>query len=263
MRLMSKSGLAAALLLGLGACTTALPPEKVEAIGPPFNDLVKDGYVQLASAQLSDADYWAYRHFRGKARSAMLGDTVWPDRVGSRKLPPPAHEEALPLRERLVTALESTARERVPAEAASAQVNFDCWLEELASGAGPDAALCRDAFLAALERTEVAAIQVPDTYQVLFERGRTALDAQDIAMIDEAARAAQLVGARRIDVTGYADPTGSPSVNQALSQRRAEAVAAALVQSGVAASAVQIQGAGAAGQPDSPEARRVVIVIVR
>ena len=39
------------LVAALGACTTALPPDKIAAQGPPFNDEIRQGYVQLASAE--------------------------------------------------------------------------------------------------------------------------------------------------------------------------------------------------------------------
>ena len=49
---------------------------------------------------------------------------------------------------------------------------------------------------------------------------------------------------QRIEVVGYTDRIGSASYNQALSQRRAEAVRRALVDGGVAAEAIRAEGRG-------------------
>lgn len=49
---------------------------------------------------------------------------------------------------------------------------------------------------------------------------------------------------QHIEVVGYTDRIGSASYNQALSQRRAEAVRSALVDGGVAAQAIRAEGRG-------------------
>ena len=61
----SASGLllSAGLWLGLAACTTALPPDKVTAIGGPFNEALKDGYVRLADEQWSEVHLDEWHHF--------------------------------------------------------------------------------------------------------------------------------------------------------------------------------------------------------
>ncbi|GAB3343692.1 OmpA family protein [Marilutibacter aestuarii] len=51
-------------------------------------------------------------------------------------------------------------------------------------------------------------------------------------------------GKTRIQVEGHTDDQGDPAANQALSQRRAQAVADALVAAGVSASRVQVEGLG-------------------
>jgi hypothetical protein len=74
MRPLSKPLVIGGLLLGLGACTTALPPEKTTALGGPFNDQIKQGYVRLASARWAAWDPSDWYHFRGKAYQAGEGD---------------------------------------------------------------------------------------------------------------------------------------------------------------------------------------------
>lgn len=79
------------LLVGLlvasgNACTTVLAPERTEALGPPFNDALKEGYLQLAGSRWQQGS-WEALHFRDKARQAMLGDLVWPDDVAGSRVP--------------------------------------------------------------------------------------------------------------------------------------------------------------------------------
>jgi OOP family OmpA-OmpF porin len=243
-----------ALIVG---CTTALPPEKVEAIGPPFNDEIKRGYLQLASTD---------SRFHDKARRAMLGADVWPDKVGDSDVPADMRPEALVLRERLVDALEGNARLNAPVDAAAAQTNFDCWLEESADRAGSaQAAACKEAFLVALAGAEAAVVMVelPDAFRVFFGTGRSDLDTTALRTIDDAARGALAARAEDVEVIGFTDRSGDPAANEQLALRRSEAVAAALSQAGVPRERIIVNSGGEAGTLDDRESRRVDIVIDR
>src|SRR5205807_2650483 len=64
-----------------------------------------------------------------------------------------------------------------------------------------------------------------------------------------------------VQVTGYADPAGSPGYNQRLSLRRANAVAAELTRDGVSRGAIMVSGAGETTSGPTPgQDRRVEIV---
>lgn len=252
-------------MLALGACTTALPPAKTPALGIPFNEEAKQGYVRLASSQWSEADLVDYRHFQRKAERAMLGNIVWPDRVASREgLPPEARTEALAHRERLVNLLEFGGRVTAPADAAVAQVTFDCWLEEFEANPGSaDAAVCKDALLAALDQVEASLVPL-EPFVVLFPRGSAELDQEALAVIRAAARVAGRADPERIDVVGYADPTGSPASNLEVSQARARAVADQLVAAGIPAGTLNLDARGGAQiSPINAENRRVEISFAR
>lgn len=250
----------------LAGCTTALPPEKVEAIGPPFNDALKERYIQLAATD-GQILYWpGGGHFYQKARAAMLGDDVWPDKVGSRDIPPAARPEALALRERLVTALLANARANVPLEAAEAQASFDCWLRELEQSG--DAALmtgCKESLLAALAEAEAAtaAVLLSDRYEVFFAPAATDLGPEAVTVVDLAARDLLAAGASRVEVVGYTDLSGDPAANQRLGQRRADSVAEALRQAGVPAEAIDARAGGPVGGVDDRQSRRVDIIPAR
>jgi len=253
------------VLLSLGACTTALPPEKTEAIGGPFNDRVKEGYLQLAGP-VSVPFGSEYAHFHNKAERAMLGEIVYPDRVAGYDLPPgPVRDDALALRYRLVEALEAGARERTPVDAAIAQVNFDCWLSELGAGPpSPEGQACKETMLAALVEMEAGLAGPTEPYSVHFESGSAELSPAALRVIEKAARAAGLARPQQIEVVGYTDASGSVEANQILSARRAQAVADALVEAGAAPGAVEVAGRGEATVTAIPtESRRVDIVFTR
>ena len=261
MAALSKPLLLGGFLLGLGACTTALPPEKTQAMGPPlpFNEQLKEGYLQLAEAQRAETHPINWYHFRSKAREAMLGDVVWPDKVASREVPPASQTEAVELRERLLRALEGGAGTAAPVAAAAAQVNFDCWLEELESIKTPaNFSDCRETFLASLSKAESALIHTP--YVVLFDQGSDRLDLDAMNVVTHALWGARVAQPREIAVTGYVDTSGEARANQELSERRAAAVAEALRNGKPPpGSEIRIAARGAASGTTAERARRVEI----
>jgi outer membrane protein OmpA-like peptidoglycan-associated protein len=247
------------LMIGLAACTTALPPDKTPALGGPFNEQTRAGYVTLAGAQGSFADR-DFRHFRGKATDAMLGREVWPDKVASRTLAADYRPELIAWRERLLDALEANGREQTPAEAAAAQVAFDCWLGELEGGIGinQDTA-CKTAFLTSLGQVEGVLTDLPEAFVVYFDVGSERLGGDARDELTAAARAVRFVQPTRVNVVGYADPTGAARANQELSERRAQAVADSLIRAGVPESAIVVEGRGAEPGVPGRQARRVEV----
>ena len=250
------------LLVGLlaasgSACTTVLPPERTPALGPPFNEALKEGYVQLAASR-SGEDTWEYLRFRDKARQAMLGDTVWPDDAADPRFPAALRSQLVAERERLLAVLDAGGWVLAPADAAEAQVSFDCWLSEVRATGNLDSA-CRESFTAALADTEQAVLAtLPANYTVSFEAGSDAVDAVGLNAATAASRAARLREPRRISVIGYADPSGPARLNEALSLQRAENVAAVLRRAGVPPSSLDVQARGATAGTDG---RRVEIVL--
>ena len=87
-------------------------------------------------------------------------------------------------------------------------------------------------------------------------------------IIADAAQASTRVATTKIEVGGHADRTGTAQYNQALSMRRAQAVAAELVRLGVARNAIDINAFGdtkplvaTAANTREPQNRRVEIVL--
>ena len=249
------------LLVGLlvangSACTTVLPPEGTEALGPPFNEALKQGYLQLAESRWAGGS-WEVLHFRDKARQAMLGDAVWPDDAENARVPASFRPELVARRERLLTVLDAGGRVLAPEDAALAQVSFDCWLSGVKGAKALDSE-CREAFMASLKETEQAVVAaLPEPYVVLFESGSDRLDGVGLNVATTVSRAALLRAPARINVIGYADPSGPAGLNEALSLQRAENVAAALQRAGVSPELIDVQARGAAGAAE--DGRRVEI----
>jgi len=106
------------------------------------------------------------------------------------------------------------------------------------------------------------------TFLVFFDFARADLTDRARQIIGEAASNAQRGGVTRIEVSGHTDTVGSARFNQALSERRAAAVAAELERRGVPRSAMVLQGFGfsrllvpTAANVREPQNRRVEIVL--
>ncbi len=92
------------------------------------------------------------------------------------------------------------------------------------------------------EQSSVAATENPvaelsaltgKNVRVLFPKGSTELDGPAQGVLEEVAASMRQSKGGRILVTGFADPSGSPALNLALSEKRAKAVRNYLLQRGV------------------------------
>jgi len=95
----------------------------------------------------------------------------------------------------------------------------------------------------------VAAAYLPDTgrphtYIVFFDWNKSDLTGRAQQIVHDAAVDSTSHTTTRIDVSGNADTSGTPSYNMGLSERRAQVVAADLVRNGVPASEIAITANG-------------------
>jgi OmpA-OmpF porin, OOP family len=105
-------------------------------------------------------------------------------------------------------------------------------------------------------------------FLVFFDWDRAAITSEGMQIIRQAADAYKAGGSVRLQVTGYTDRSGSVAYNQRLSERRANAVANALVNLGVPRSDMDVTGRGendnrvpTANGVREPQNRRVEIVM--
>lgn len=102
----------------------------------------------------------------------------------------------------------------------------------------------------------------PPQYAVFFEPWSAELDEPARGVVAEAARAARARPTAPVLVRGHASPTGPADDNQAISAKRAKAVADLLAADGVAPARIGALGLGETPVAmDTLEGRRVDIVI--
>lgn len=258
--------LAGSVLLAISACTTALPPEKTEALGIPFNEQLKEGYLQLAASRRSSLDF-DYFHYREKAESTLLGDVVEPDAVADHDICVGWQPAALAARKRLTGLLEDGARLKAPGTAAEAQVDYDCWLDELEAQSQnscppvtdnttpPQPTQCFDRLMTSLD-----VLTDGGAFSIFFASDDASIDDQGEDVVARVKRSADLAQPDRIVVVGYADRRGIAADNDRLADKRAREVAKALIAEGVPAAAVSVEAWGETVSADSlAKNRRVEI----
>ena len=82
------------------------------------------------------------------------------------------------------------------------------------------------------------------TYAITFETGKADLKPESMIEINRIAKLMQENPGLEFEVQGHCDATGSDAVNDPLSQKRAEAIVAALVEQGIAQARLTPVGKG-------------------
>lgn len=252
--------------------------ERQRNTGTAFDRGLYDGYLQLAETEYAEADLIDEHRFADRARQAAAGNSPDPELISFRSL---SQEQAGALsaaRGRLMTAFDDGGREAAPEDAATAQVSFDCWMQEAEENDAGDAETCRQAFEDALGRVQTALTPPPAPEPPALPAASTILFDFDSDVLTDAARgvldsvAAQWQGAEAkwLVISGYADTSGNPEYNLALSERRAEAAALYLLTNGFPARNISIRTFGeddlAVSTPDGTAEdanRRVVLSFER
>ena len=241
----------------------------VDPKGSAFTKGLYKGYVTLAASEQGEADYRDADAFALRAISAAGGKEIGPENIASRALPKPKVGELSDARARLMAALEAGARSKAPAPAANAQVMFDCWMQEQEENFQPkDIARCRGGFMTAMAEVDEAlkpkpvAAKMPapkmsppmrkampkpqkQRFVVYFPFDGSKITPASTRVIMDAIDAAKSMGAKKVYVSGHTDRAGADVYNYALSEKRAEAVAATLTGGGILP---RLVGLGAFGE---------------
>jgi len=232
----------------LAACGGVSDIENLTVKGSSFDQGLYKGYLSLARSEYDEDDWPDGAQFKSRAIASADGKAPAPEAISARKLPERTVPELTAARNRLVSALGRGAAQKDPANAALAQVMFDCWMQEQEEDRQPDdIANCRTQYENAMARVdtalgkkEVAAVAPkpkpapkPQTtkYVVYFGFNSTDLNKDAITVIDMVKGDAKK-GAK-ISVAGFADRAGSSEYNNILSTKRTKAVATALTKAGV------------------------------
>jgi len=229
-----------------------------------FERALSNDYNALSQSELAQGDKRDAETYSRRAADAAAGNPTAPDQVDLRRPFLKEHYvgDLTQARARLVTALEATGRTDAPADAARAQSSYDCWLEQASEDLQQDhIQACRDSFMTAMDAVEAAATKVvvaepppppppapvetfPENFIVFFDFDRSEITPEGMTVIRSAEAAATGTPFKRIRATGHTDRSGSDRYNQALSQRRADAVKAALSDAGIQSGDIEIIARG-------------------
>ncbi len=247
--------------------------QKAEGLAPKGDAFAKylyQDYLSIAKEEYAEADYGNSDYFALKAMKSSEGARVLPQEVGERQLPKNRVPVLSGARDRLMTALNGGAGDKWPELAARAQAMYDCWLEEESepNRQQKDINECRDAFIVAMEKIEAAMKPAPmmkkpmmkktmmkkpvkkaepmapkpKGWIIYFDFNSDKLTPAGMAKVREVAKYA---GTKMfVTVRGHADRAGSDSYNAKLAERRAEAVAFALMDAGVPALKIRMNSLG-------------------
>ena len=259
----------------------SMPPS-----GSAFQAALQQEYATLGQMERDEGDWRDARFFVDRARMSAMGEAVAPQDLTGRHLPAGSKDDLAAARDSLIAALSTDNVVRMPGEAARAQAGFDCWLQEQEENIQPeDIAACRKMFeesLAELTKVTQAAPQpapapapppmreTPRSFVIFFPFDSAQMDDEGRRLTREIVAEFRGGDFKELWVNGHTDTSGSPEYNEALSQRRAQAVGAALVEAGAPGPSIVIRKFGEE-QPDVDTGddqrvalnRRVEIVLIK
>lgn len=263
-----KITMAALPAIALMACTSSSVPQmnSMNMAGDDFNHQLARNYKASANFEdkamfdTEDADLYAK-----KSILSANGKPTNPDNMAKREI---ADTSTLPeLRNahaRLTKALAGGAARTSPVNAAAAQANYDCWVEQQEEGYQHDhIAACKAGFWRAMNATETAMAPTPaqprvamrsaapakaapaeaQAYQVFFDWDGSALSDDAREVLNQAIARNRATG-HGIHLVGNTDASGTDAYNMGLSNRRAASVASYLTSKGVASGAITSEGRG-------------------
>lgn len=194
-------------------------------------------YLDLAREQAARADYADSDAFAGRAAAVVRGMTVIPEEISARRLPKRSVKSLTSARQRLMRAFEHPdGRVRIPYLLATAQTQFDCWMEKQEENIQPDEiAVCRNHFFAALTSVEYDLFPAfgRREWVIYFGAKKDSLDDAAFTTIAVIQELAKIYEDTLFVINAHTDPVGGDSGNQQLSQRRADTVINALVDGGL------------------------------
>jgi OOP family OmpA-OmpF porin len=234
----------AALLIGGCAGIGVQKLAQTQPQGTLFTIALAKEYLDFSSRESSQFyDQISASYFARKGLDAAIGVVVPPETLDRWSIPAHAQAEMQASRDRLLEAINTPTTADVSSELASAQVNFDCWIEEQDENRQPEnIAFCRNRYLDALSQAEqkIAAAQsgknlLPTSpYNVFYKIGQTDVPVEANRVLDQLIALMKQINDYRMVIDGHADKTGPSVKNLAISDQRATKMKSAIVLKGAA-----------------------------
>lgn len=210
----------------------------VSASGSGFDSALAKEYMGLSEAEKQAGDNRNADAYARRAMDAAAGNPTEPDSPEYREpiFPDEYKPELMSERQRLMSALGRTGRQKAPADAARAQAMYDCWVEQRQENFQEEhIQACREAYMTAIGRVEAALATgaAPDAYLAFFDFDKSNLTPEAQEIVRTVVEQAKSQNYNMISATGYTDTSGPADYNMGLSKRRAESVANAMTSMGV------------------------------
>lgn len=260
--------------------------------GTPFQSVLALKYLEFASAEEKEYDWWDSMYFADKGLMAAYGKDVAPEDLATRDIAEDKRPDLEAARSALIAQLTAENLEKKPQVAGEAQFYFDCWVEQQEEAwQVEDIDYCRDNFeerLAILQQPpepepvaeappeaapqtapEQPEVPIVSSYLVYFGWSRVVLDTKAIATINDVVEELNTMEPPyTVTINGHTDTSGGTAYNLTLSKTRAENVRRALIARGIDSRAISVYGFGetdpAVPTPDNvqePANRRVEIFL--
>ena len=239
-----------------GAFSVDEAMESARSAGPPsgaFNAALQEQYITVAQREYAESDWEHANLFARKATAAGNGEAVMPEDPANWRLPEDKGQVFVDARDSLMSALDGGGRDKAPSEAAIAQANYDCWIQEVEirneGFQNDDIAQCRGLFWDNLALVEEAIKPEPEPvaapapapepvardYLVYFDFDKHNIRPDAASILDRVVEAIDETGATSVSLVGHTDTMGPPEYNQILSVERADSVRDYLKSKGVTA----------------------------
>jgi len=244
--------------------------------GDAFTGQLARNYKDLSNYEAYQMYDWPDAvNYADKAMAAGKGQAVQPEDPTKWHIKGTDKQaELLAARQRLMAGLANGSTTRVPVDAAYAQSNYDCWVEQQSEGWQFDhIQACKNGFMRAIQVVETRqttqqtqpAPAATGPFLVFFDWDKSTLTDDARRVLDQIAQR-ERNSTQAIHLIGHADRSGPDTYNMKLSQRRADSTKAYLVSHGIAANRITTEARGerdpliqTADGVREPQNRRVAI----
>ena len=214
------------ICLSVSACDTTKyhELETANVNDGAFSNALASEYRDFAKSEISQYDWPDQQKMAAKGLAAANGKRPLPEIPANWRLDQDASSELTAKRADLVHWLNTDGRHTAPKQAAKAQRNFDCWIEQKEENwQHDDIAACKQGLKD----------NMPEIWQVQFTFDNSRLTAPAITQLKKVAHDWKKRPGHFLLIQGHADQTGTSDYNYKLSQKRALAVGIKLTQLGV------------------------------